>query len=31
VGDRDGSDVWKRIAVPMAGGILSSFIIELVV
>jgi hypothetical protein len=31
VGDRDGSDVWKRIAAPMAGGILSSFIIELVV
>ena len=26
-----GSDVWKRIAAPMVGGILTSFILELVV
>jgi Cu(I)/Ag(I) efflux system membrane protein CusA/SilA len=26
-----GSDVWKRIAAPMIGGILTSFILELVV
>jgi Cu(I)/Ag(I) efflux system membrane protein CusA/SilA len=26
-----GSDVWKRIAAPMAGGILTSFVLELVV
>jgi len=26
-----GSDVWKRIAAPMAGGIFTSFILELVV
>ena len=26
-----GSDVWKRIAAPMVGGILTSFVLELVV
>jgi len=26
-----GSDVWKRIAAPMAGGIFTSFVLELVV
>jgi Cu(I)/Ag(I) efflux system membrane protein CusA/SilA len=26
-----GSDVWKRIAAPMAGGIVTSFVLELVV
>jgi Cu(I)/Ag(I) efflux system membrane protein CusA/SilA len=26
-----GSDEWKRIAAPMAGGILTSFVLELVV
>jgi copper/silver efflux system protein len=26
-----GSDVWKRIAAPMVGGILTSFLLELVV
>jgi Cu(I)/Ag(I) efflux system membrane protein CusA/SilA len=26
-----GSDVWKRIAAPMIGGILTSFLLELVV
>ena len=26
-----GSDVWKRMAAPMIGGILTSFILELVV
>ena len=26
-----GSDVWKRIAAPMIGGILTSFVLELVV
>jgi Cu(I)/Ag(I) efflux system membrane protein CusA/SilA len=26
-----GSDVWKRIAAPMVGGIFTSFILELVV
>jgi Cu(I)/Ag(I) efflux system membrane protein CusA/SilA len=26
-----GSDLWKRIAAPMVGGILTSFILELVV
>jgi Cu(I)/Ag(I) efflux system membrane protein CusA/SilA len=26
-----GSDVWKRIAAPMVGGILTSFLLELIV
>jgi Cu(I)/Ag(I) efflux system membrane protein CusA/SilA len=26
-----GSDVWKRIAAPMVGGILTSFVLELIV
>jgi uncharacterized protein (DUF2062 family) len=26
-----GSDVWKRIAAPMVGGIFTSFVLELVV
>ena len=26
-----GSDVWKRIAAPMIGGIFTSFLLELVV
>ncbi len=26
-----GSDVWKRIAAPMIGGILTSFLLELIV
>ncbi|HEX2454678.1 MAG TPA: efflux RND transporter permease subunit [Vicinamibacterales bacterium] len=26
-----GSEVWKRIAAPMAGGIFTSFVLELVV
>jgi Cu(I)/Ag(I) efflux system membrane protein CusA/SilA len=26
-----GSDVWKRIAAPMAGGIFTSFVLELIV
>jgi Cu(I)/Ag(I) efflux system membrane protein CusA/SilA len=26
-----GSDVWKRIAAPMVGGIFTSFLLELVV
>jgi hypothetical protein len=26
-----GSDVWKRIAAPLVGGILTSFVLELVV
>jgi Cu(I)/Ag(I) efflux system membrane protein CusA/SilA len=26
-----GSDVWKRIAAPMIGGILTSFLLELLV
>jgi Cu(I)/Ag(I) efflux system membrane protein CusA/SilA len=26
-----GSDVWKRIAAPMIGGIFTSFVLELVV
>jgi copper/silver efflux system protein len=26
-----GSDVWKRIAAPMVGGISTSFVLELVV
>jgi Cu(I)/Ag(I) efflux system membrane protein CusA/SilA len=26
-----GSDVWKRIAAPMVGGILTSFVLELLV
>jgi Cu(I)/Ag(I) efflux system membrane protein CusA/SilA len=25
-----GSDVWKRIAAPMVGGIFTSFVLELV-
>jgi len=30
-GHRTGSDVWKRIAAPMIGGILTSFLLELIV
>ena len=26
-----GSDAWKQIAVPMVGGIFTSFLLELVV
>jgi Cu(I)/Ag(I) efflux system membrane protein CusA/SilA len=26
-----GSDVWKRIAAPMIGGIFTSFLLELIV
>ena len=26
-----GTDVWKRIAAPIVGGILTSFVLELVV
>ena len=26
-----GSDVWKRIAAPMVGGIFTSFLLELIV
>ena len=26
-----GSDVWKRIAAPMVGGIFTSFVLDLVV
>jgi hypothetical protein len=26
-----GSDVWKRIAAPMVGGIFTSFVLELIV
>jgi Cu(I)/Ag(I) efflux system membrane protein CusA/SilA len=29
--DGAGSDVWKRVAAPMVGGILTSFVLELVV
>jgi Cu(I)/Ag(I) efflux system membrane protein CusA/SilA len=26
-----GSDVWKRIAAPMVGGVFTSFLLELIV